>query len=275
MAFRTIMVQLDIDAIAAPRVAFAWELAKMHDADLIAFCAAEGHFVMPRGMEDGAAAQAIWRQVDEIEGHLNCLKEEFLRTVNGSDRASWRGVVGNPTQQLALNARASDLIVVGPLMQDFMIDHHRTVDAGSLILSAGRPVLVASDTLAPFRPESILIAWSDTREARRAVVDALPFLVDARDVVIATVEGGGEVTCRAGVEDAQRFLASHGVKARSEVMDSRQSAPAEILLQIGQQIAADLIVLGGYGHSRAREWAFGGVTRSVLQAGSFHRLLSN
>ncbi|MCA0019381.1 MULTISPECIES: universal stress protein [unclassified Mesorhizobium] len=62
--------------------------------------------------------------------------------------------------------------------------------------------------------------------------------------------------------------------ARSVVLDARLSEPADILLQIGQDIAADLIVLGGYGHSRLLERTFGGVTRSVLRSGSLHRFIS-
>ncbi|TGQ31226.1 universal stress protein [Mesorhizobium sp. M00.F.Ca.ET.216.01.1.1] len=275
MAFKTIMVQLDVDAIAAPRISFAWDLAQRHEADLIGFCAAEAHFVMPTGTDDGAAAQAIWCQVEEIEGRLNCLKEEFLSTVNGSNRVSWRCEIGNPTQQLTLNARAADLIVTGSPKSDFIVDRHRAVDLGSLILSAGRPILVASETLAPIRAESVLIAWNDTREVRRAVIDAMPFLVNARDVVVAIADGGKLGCARESAADVTQFLAMHGVVARAEVMDARHDDPAEILLQMGQQMVADLIVLGGYGHSRMRELAFGGVTRSVLRAGSFHRLISN
>ena len=70
MAFKTIVVQLDVDAIAAPCVSFAWDLAQRHEADLIAFCAAEGRFVIPSGADDRAAAQAMWRQLEEIEGRL-------------------------------------------------------------------------------------------------------------------------------------------------------------------------------------------------------------
>jgi nucleotide-binding universal stress UspA family protein len=275
MAFKTIMVQLDVDAIAAPRVSFAWDLAQRHEADLIAFCAAEGRFVIPSGPDDRAAAQAMWRQLEEIEGRLNCLREEFFGTVNGSNRASWRSEIGNPTRQLALNARAADLIVVGSPMPDFIIDHHRALDPGSLILSAGRPILVASETLAPIKAESVLIAWNDTREVRRAVTDAMPFLIGAKDVVVAIADRG-ELDCAAeSLADVKQFLARHGVVARAEVIDARQDDPAETLLQIGQEIEADLIVLGGYGHSRVREMAFGGVTRSVLESGSLHRLISN
>ena len=60
MAFKTIMVQLDVDALAAPRISVAWDLARRHDAELIGFCAAEPHFVMPTGTDDRAATRAIW-----------------------------------------------------------------------------------------------------------------------------------------------------------------------------------------------------------------------
>ncbi|KRB23134.1 MULTISPECIES: universal stress protein [Mesorhizobium] len=274
MAFKTIMVQLDVDAIAAPRIAMAWNLAQRQDADLIGFCAAEPHFALPAGTDDQAATKALWCQVEEIEGRLDCLREEFLSIVNGSNRASWRGEIGNPTRQLALNARAADLILTGSPTADLVADRHRVVDPASLILAAGRPILVASDPLASIKAESILIAWNDTREARRAVVDAMPFLITAREVVIATVDNG-DTRPRENAADVERFLTRHGVKARSEILDARRSEPAEILLQIGKDIAADLIVLGGYGHSRVLEMTFGGVTRSVLRGGSLHRFISN
>jgi nucleotide-binding universal stress UspA family protein len=274
MAFKTIMVHLDVDAIAAPRISIAWDLAQRHDADLIGFCAAEPHFVMPTGTDDQAATKALWCQVEEIEGRLNCLRADFLSTVNGSTRALWRGEIGNPNGQLALNARAADLILTGSPAVDLIVDHHRNLDTASLILAAGRPIIVASQTPAPIKAESILIAWNDTREARRAIVDAMPFLITAKDVVIAIVDHG----CPApqdNVADVEMFLARHGVKARSEVLDARHSEPADLLLQIGREITADLIGMGVDGHSRVREMALGGVTRSVLRSGSLNRFISN
>lgn len=274
MAFKTIMVQLDVDSIAAPRISMAWDLAQRHDADLIGFCAAEPHFVMPTGTDDQVSTTALWCQVEEIEARLNCLREDFLSTVNGSNRASWRGEIGNPTRQLTLNARAADLILTGSPAVDLIVDHHRTLDTASLILAAGRPIIVASQMLAPIKAGNILIAWNDTREARRAVADAMPFLIMARDVVIATVNHGSPVP-HDNVADVEMFLARHGVKARSEVLDARHCEPADLLLQLGREITADLIVMGGYGHSRVREMALGGVTRSVLRSGSLHRFISN
>lgn len=112
--------------VAAPRISMAWDPAQRYEADLIGFCAAEPHFVMPTGTDDQAATKAIWSQVEEIEGRLNCVREEFLSTVNGSNRASWRGEIGNPTGQLALKARVADLIVTGSPVVDLVVGHHRT-----------------------------------------------------------------------------------------------------------------------------------------------------
>jgi len=274
MALRTVLVQLEIDAATRPIVSAAWDLARRHGADLIGFCAAEPHLVLPTGTDDGAVSKAMWSQVEDIEARLDDLKAEFFTAVGGDNRASWRGEIGNPTLQLALNARAADLIVLGAPARGILPDRRRAVDPGSLILTAGRPLLVASDKPGPIKTETILIAWNDTREARRAVVDALPLLVEARDVVIATVHDGELPACE-NVADVKLFLGRHGVKARSELLEKRLGEPSEALLQLASNIDADLIVLGGYGHSRVRERTFGGMTHSVLKARSFHRLISN
>ncbi|RWC26643.1 hypothetical protein [Mesorhizobium sp.] len=67
MVLKTIMVQLDVDAIAAPRISMAWDLAQRYEADLIGFSAAQPHFITPSGSDDQAATKALWCQVDEIE----------------------------------------------------------------------------------------------------------------------------------------------------------------------------------------------------------------
>ena len=166
-------------------------------------------------------------------------------------------------------------MVIGAPEAGVAADHLRTVDAGGLILSAGRPVLLASSSYAPVKAESVLVAWKDTREARRAVVDAMPFLTAAREVVVATIEEADRREARESAADVVRFLMKHGAKARSEVIDVARGYAPDALVEIAREVKADLIVSGGYGHSRLREWAFGGVTKSLLQTASLHRLISN
>jgi nucleotide-binding universal stress UspA family protein len=275
MIYNTIMVQVDIDGSSIPRLTFAWDLANRFEADLIVFAAAEVRIMVP-GENDAMIANEIMRQrTEEIGQRLKVLEGEFESVTREDARASWRGLFGNPTRLLELHSRAADLVVIGVPEAGVAADHLRTVDAGGLILSAGRPVLLASSSYAPVEAESVLVAWKDTREARRAVVDAMPFLTAAREVVVATIEEADRREARESAADVVRFLMKHGAKARSEVIDVTRGYAPDALVEIAREVRADLIVSGGYGHSRLREWAFGGVTKSLLQTASLHRLISN
>ncbi len=274
MIYSTIMVQLDIDAPATPRLTLAWDLARRFEADLIAFSAADQHLVVPSEIDGTVTAKVARRQVEAIEDRLSVLKSEFENLTQDSNRASWRGMVGDPTRFLALHARAADLIIVGsPEVSG--IDRYRTIDPGELIVSAGRPVLFASEGQQPLKAENVLIGWKDAREARRAVVDAMPFLTGAAQVLVATIEEGDGAIARESGADVVRFLMKHGVKARLDVLDVGGANATEALVELAREIGADLMVSGGYGHSRLRQWAFGGVTRTLLQHGSINRLIAN
>lgn len=151
MKFNTIIVQLDVDSAATPRLMFAQDLANRFAADLIAFAAADAHVFVPSDEGGGVAAEMMRQRAEEIEERLNARREEFLSVTGDSARVSWRGELGDPTHLLAINGRAADLIVTCTPASGVASDHHRTVDAGTLILSAGRPVLFAADSLAPLR----------------------------------------------------------------------------------------------------------------------------
>lgn len=275
MIFNTIMVQLDVDSPAAPRLTFARHLASRFEAELIAFVAAQVHVFAPRNESSLVTSEVMRKRAEEIEERLRALKEEFLALTGDDGHAAWRGEIGNPTHLLAIHCRAADLVVTGAPAPGLAVDHHRIVDPGPLILSAGRPVLFAVDDLAPLNARKVVVAWKDAREARRAVVDAMPFLTIAREVVVATIAEGDEKAARESAADVVRFLIRHGVKARFEMPEADPGRGAEALTEMARSIGADLVVAGGYGHSRVREWAFGGMTRSLLEDGSVNRLLSN
>ena len=275
MTYNTLIVQLDLDTPAAPLLNFSLGLARQFKADLIAFAAAEPHVFVP-GDEGGIiAAEMLKRQTEEIGERLSAMKKEFLDIAGEQEHASWRGVVGNPTDRLAIDARAADLIIVGTPNPQSEGDVHRTVDPGSLVLAAGRPVLVAESNLSAVQSEKAIVAWKDTREARRAVTDAMPFLNRAKEVVVVTIENGDQKHARDSAADVVRFLKRHGAKARADVIGVGTTNVEEAISQIARESGADLVVSGAYGHSRLREWAFGGMTRSLLADGSIHRLISN
>ena len=275
MSFNTVMVQLDVDDTVEPRLEFALALCRQFDADLIAFAAAEARMVVPAGDSAMLAAEALRHQVEQIEGQLEALHRDFQHHTANNPRVSWRGSVGNPTQLLTGHARAADLLIVGSPAPEILSDHKRTLDHGSLIVSAGRPILVASDDLVPMRPENAVVAWKDTREARRAVCDALPFLMRAQNVLVLSIADEKDRAASESADDVMRFLIKHGVKASSEIMDVGKSRACDALAQAACEFGADLIVSGAYGHSRLREWALGGVTRSLLRENGVHRFMSN
>jgi nucleotide-binding universal stress UspA family protein len=275
MTFKTIMVHVDVETSATPQLKFGWELARRFEADLIVFAAAEANRIVPVGDNGIAAAEVMRQQLEEIEVRLRRLQQKVHDVTNDDPRVSWHGCIGDPTRLLALHARATDLIVVGSRSRDVPRSYRSVVDTGSLILSAGRPVLMVSHNLAPLRYENVVVAWKDTREARRAVVDAMPFLTKAQHVLVVTVEEDDPKGARESVADVVRFLTNHGVNVRSEVVDAGSSQAVAVLAQLASENGANLIVAGGYGHSRPREWAFGGMTRSLLNETSLHRLFSN
>jgi nucleotide-binding universal stress UspA family protein len=275
MIYSTIMVQLNVDGSSTDRIEFAWELANRFEADLIGFAACDVRPVIPA--TDGVVVDGeIMRyQIEEIENRLKALRKEFEEKTRDSNRATWREFVGNPTRLLAQQARVADLIVAGAAGNGIAADYYRTVDIGTLILSAGRPILFASESLAPLKADNVVVAWKDTREARRAVADAMPFLVHARDVLVVTLEEADLREAQDSVTDVVRFLMKHGVRARSDVVAIGGRHDGEALAEIAHGVGADMVVAGGFGHSRLREWAFGGVTRSLLRDRSLNRLISN
>jgi nucleotide-binding universal stress UspA family protein len=155
-----------------------------------------------------------------------------------------------------------DLVIVGP---DRTGDFYRSLDPGSVIVHAGRPVLLVPTGVDALQGRRIVIGWKDTREARRAVRDALPLLRRAEDVLAVHIgEKGGQVGGGSNVEDAAEYLARHEIRIRSRIETQSNNSIASELIRSAKEEAADLIVVGGYGHSRLGEFIFGGVTRELV-----------
>ncbi|MCX4194929.1 DEAD/DEAH box helicase [Methylobacterium organophilum] len=117
----------------------------------------------------------------------------------------------------------------------------------------------------------IVVAWKDTPEARRAVSGALPFLRSAGQVFVVTTGQGARLE---GAEEVAAHLKLHGAAVTTHLLTTAVSDGEEIL-RFAREQQADLIVMGAYGHSRLREWAFGGATRDILQANSLCCLMAH
>jgi nucleotide-binding universal stress UspA family protein len=275
MHYKTIMVQLDVDLRAAHRLQFACELALRFDAVLIGFAAAEPRLIDSGDADGSSSGDTISVRTEEIEALHEEREKEFRTMTAGVAGAFWRSEMGHPTKLLTMHARAADLIVTGAGTADLIGNSHRIINHGALILAAGRPVLLASGAVKALKGERIVIAWKDTKEARRSVSDAMPFLVRAQDVLVTTIEEQDSPSGGESAADVARYLVRHGVTARSQAISVGHADAALALSEIAREIGADMIVSGGYGHTRLRELIFGGVTRSLLRESSLIRLISN
>ncbi len=272
MGYKSILVNLDIDGAAAPITAFAADLCARFKAELVGFCAADA--AMPVTGPDGSGlAMEAWQEMrDEIGERLKQVRSEFERSAGDVFGKRWLDAVQAPTQALIEAARGVDLLVVGAPRGAATGDSFRTVNPSALALAAGRPLLIVADGAQSTSLNTAVVAWKDTREARRAVADAVPLLRTFGDVVVVSVAANADAWVRDGVADVAAFLTRHGVKARHEAIEASDETAA--LLDFIMACRADLVVSGAFGHSRFREWVFGGVTRSLLDAAAIHRFMS-
>jgi nucleotide-binding universal stress UspA family protein len=187
-----------------------------------------------------------------------------------------------PYRMAANCAHAADLVVVAGGGIDSMEAKITHAYFASLLLESGRPVLVVPphcDVALP--PRHVVVGWRPSREATRALHDGMPLLMSADTVDVMVVETAGaelddEESDLPGV-DIVEHLARHGVAASKVVREHepRDQSVGSVLLEHAQESQAQLIVVGGYGHSRLREWAVGGVTRELLSDATLPVLYSH
>ncbi len=266
MAITEILVHVDETPAAEGRLRAAVELAAASAAHISALYLLTEPFgralVGRRLPEDLVREQmaTLEREADERLTALTALAD--ARGVKLEARRETATMDRLPAI-LARQGRRADLIVVGPGS-----DTDGSALAEAAFMDTGRPALVVpvgwSGNLPPKRA---LVAWDGSREAARAAGDAVPLLRLAEDVVVLTVDAH-----RAGARFSDRpgfglttYLSRHGAKARVKQVSASGGIADTILDQVGEE-QADLLVMGGYGHSRMREMMFGGVTRSILES---------
>ena len=267
MAYRTVLVHLDVDAHCAARVA----------------CAAS--LVAPGGILTGAAMSGVSRLLyrgppaPDTDRYL-ALHLAFLRERAASAIAAFTGQLSGPgmpahearliddeaASGLALQARVADLLVLS------QPDEHAEL-VTQVLPQAGRPVLLLPfASAAPPLVRRILVAWDGSREAARALTSSLPLLQHAQavDLVVCETDAASRVARDVELSDPLAWLARHGVRAslrRHTVTGGgrfNRDIVGEALLSAASDGSYDLLVMGAYAHSRLRETLLGGVTRTVL-----------
>lgn len=273
MDIKTILVLLDESPRRRERLRLAFGLASAFGAHLTArFALSTAPLPMYALAEAGALA--IEQELQEHEAAAAEARRELA-----AEGAAWPGVAtewrddGIPLRDDPTRAaRCADLVVAG---QPGHGDARQRLVAGDLLLSAGRPILFVPyagrfDSLG----RKALVAWNDSREAARAVADALPLLRRAEAVHVLAFDTGAASASASGAEIGA-CLERHGVRATFHREPAPDIAVGEQILSRAADLEAGLIVMGGYGHSRVRERVLGGATRTLLESMTVPVLMSH
>jgi len=230
---------------------------------------------------DGIITQVLWDALEEdAREHNDNAKRSFAKFCEAHDvhvlnaphfgrgeSASWLEVAGNLPAQLGARGRYHDLIVTGR-------DCLSAGELGDVLVRSGRPMLVCSKRKPPGPLfGTIAVAWKDTANSAHAMTTAMPFLHAAKQIVILSATEGQDNT--SAMADADRIAVNfrwHGIEPEIRCLSSSDDI-GQCLVDAAVRAGAGLLVMGGYSHSRAREFVLGGATRYMLEASDFPVLI--
>ncbi|GLU33756.1 universal stress protein [Trinickia caryophylli] len=279
MSYTSILVHLDTSEAAERRLEFAFKVAHQFDAGLRALLTLvrpeSGSFYVMAGAADYLMRQDR-RNAERAESLERHLKTEASHT---KVKAEWEVTRDDPNAAVPAAARLADLVIAG---QPDLDDPESLVAdqfAANLVLQAGRPVL--------FMPYAgvcatvgtrVLVAWDGSREAARAIGDAMPFICRAKQTTVVAIDALEDEPpeSRLPGADIAAAIARHGAQVGTvEIEGVHSAAIGDALLSRAADLGADLIVMGGYAHSRWREIALGGATQTMLRTMTLPVLMSH
>jgi nucleotide-binding universal stress UspA family protein len=280
MTYRSLLVPLDQTPLGAPRVQSALRLAKSFDSHLVG--------VSPTGMIDVSSSLGSVAALSDLSAlawdllrdQAEVAAQGFRDVCRASGLASYETQVDESDEAVSLLRRAhcADLVVMSQADPAAPNRRRQRDILEQVILQSGRPTLILPSA-GPVGAigSKIVIAWDDSREASRAVSDALPLLRQASHVYLLGWAESGEHS-RQGLNvrlDAfHQWLMRHGVNAELEVKVATDGIAGAVLSR-ATQLCADLIVMGAYGHARWAERLLGGATRGLLDAMTVPVLMSH
>jgi len=281
MTYRSLLVALDQEPACAARVDVALRLAAKLDAHLVGL-APTGIVDLPMWPEaDPAVGQFATRAASRLQAQAEQAAERFRARCSSAGVKSFEAVVDAAAAVPSLigHSHCSDLVILTQARPDTR-DHASTRElVEQVVLQSARPTLLlpyagAVQTLGT----RALVAWDDSREAARALWDALPLLRLAEQVEVTSWKESAAVDdarLAARLEALNRWLLWHGVSSRVHTEVSADIGIAEAMLSRAADFSADLIVMGAYGHARWTERMLGGATRGLLDAMTVPVLMSH
>lgn len=265
MTYKTIMVHLQLRQSNDGVLRIAADLAERFHAAVIGIAVCQPMQIVQGDVY--VSGDLIEQDRAEIKKEIREVELEFHKALSACvGPVEWRSAVTIAALPgyLATEARGADLVIIGIERDASLFDGSRHVNVGDLAMQAGRPVLIVPAKTDRLDLERVVVGWKDTREARRALADAVPLLIRAGQVTIVEIAAKDDLAAaQSRLADVVAWLARHGVAAKPIAAESNGD-DAGLLAAIAHDQKADLVVAGAYGHSRLREWAFGGVTRNFL-----------
>lgn len=265
MAFKDILVHVDSGRTCERRLDVAAKLAQSQDAHLIALN------VRTRPNLPQFIRSQYGAQIDRVRDAFNAEAAREARATFDAIQPSygvtteWRDVEGHLDEAVSLHARYADVTIIG--QGDGGDDGERPL-ADALVMDVGRPVLlVPSVGRFPTIGSRVLVAWNGSREATRAIHDALPILKKAQVAHVIAINPSGGMAGHGDIPGADicLHLSRHGVNAVCEHIRSEDLNVGQMLLSRAADESADLIVMGAYGRPRLRQLVLGGATRHLLR----------
>jgi nucleotide-binding universal stress UspA family protein len=260
----TLMACMRTDRSNAELLAVAADLAQRFSAAVIGVAARQ--FSLHSSIMAIGPGEPGGREVDKFREHAAAVEAEFRSALTMVEDLRWRSemTAGPASRHVANEASRADLILAAAQPGERMLLPSPEIDVSDLLMRAGRPVLMAPRGAAGLKLTRALVCWKDSREARRAVADALPILKMSQGVDVVELAHEQDIDMARGrVADVGDWLARHGVEATC-LATPVSGVESAHLARIAKDLKADLIVAGAFGHSRLREWVFGGVTRDLL-----------
>ncbi|SDH31153.1 universal stress protein [Paraburkholderia phenazinium] len=279
MSYKSIIVHLDTTERAHPRLELALRMAKQFGAHLT------GVFSVftpePQAFHVMAGSAEYYRDQQNLRNERRTALERLFQAElsRAAVPGQWLAIDEYANLTVPRLARCADLIVVG---QDnpndpeaYIADHFQE----NLVMTSGRPVLMVPYAGSFPSPGShVMVAWDGSREAARAVHDALPLMRQAKKTTLVTVNDAHTEPDRSRIpgSDIAAVVARHGIHLElMDIVTASTESTGDALLSQAADLGADLIVMGAYGHARWQELVMGGATRTMLRSMTVPVLMSH
>jgi nucleotide-binding universal stress UspA family protein len=275
-AFPRVLVHVGLDRANTDRVGFAVTFAERFGSALT------GAYLMPPLIPSAVAVgdvlpELIVEQEKLAQADAEKARRAFLdHATRKGLRAEWHTLRGPVVSRARHFARLADIAIVGQVDPD-LPEEAVVLRPEELVLGSGRPAIVVPYVGGPHDfGRRVVVAWNGSREAARAVGDAMPLLREAQSVWVVSINAERETEGQPGpAAELMRHLADHGIKAEPQVLRSDDVSASDMLLSRIADLGADSLVMGCFGHSRLREIVLGGMTRDVLRHATVPVLLSH